>query len=170
MCTKPCVKVKRTAGLFGNVLCTIMSSDDIDLGAQGGTEEGSDAKVDVNELKGKRKAKLGYLTRQKNVIVSMITEDEFSDIWADEEEVSDVCNRLQKFENTLTEFMDLQAKVQNVLPPLEREASQEWFEPKLLACKAFMDDVKDWIQKHPVKHMNHFWCQTKCVIFLPNLI
>ncbi|KAK0136826.1 hypothetical protein N1851_026998 [Merluccius polli] len=62
----------------------------------------------------------------------------------------DACGRFKRFENTLTEFLDLQAQVQQLLSASDRETDRtNWFEPKRLAFEEFMDYAKGWIQSQP---------------------
>ena len=120
-----------------------MDGAEDDLSAGGGAEGGFDEseKVDVNELIATRKAKLSYLTRQKNVITTLINNDD---------DLLDVCGRFKRFENTLTEFLDLQAQVQQLLSASDRETDRtNWFEPKRLVFEEFMDYAKGWIQSQP---------------------
>ena len=94
---------------------------------------------EVLSLIKKRSGKLGALTRKRNEIHTLIDNGENTTVI---EEHMKVYNRF------LEEFMDVQVAVQSLLNEDERESDHtDWYEPKLISCREFIDDIETWLKQ-----------------------
>lgn len=95
-------------------------------------------------LRNIRKAKLGQLTRRRNIITELMKDDM---------NANEVEQNALKYNELFEEFKDMHKNCQRLLDEHETKEDELWFEPKHIGITQFMNDVKQWIsvQTNPDK-------------------
>ena len=84
-----------------------------------------------------RKAKLGQLTRRKNVILQLMRDSMNED---------DAKDNMHKYHALLGEFMGTHISYQKLLNSEDcKEDNDTWFEPKMARIDEFIVDVSKWL-------------------------
>lgn len=102
-------------------------------------DEAIEKERELFKLIASRRGKLGFLTRKRNEIKSFIDARESKQL---------VSEHMHAFNKYLEQFMELQVAVQSLLVDEdEREADHnDWYEPKLLHMKEFIEQTETWLK------------------------